>query len=149
MMSANLQATGPFARLRASKSTLGIPRAMMLALVFVALAFVSLRPFCQLAFANDGQSGVAGFVTAAGHAPAEHPDRGDTPCGTGCTSIKDGTLVKPAEPLASWTRSGSLGAVLFASTGLLLFVRSRNPARRLLVIPPERSFYARSARILR
>lgn len=108
----------------------------MLALVFVALGFVSLRPFCELAFAGGGHSDIAGFVSAAGHAAAEHPDRGDPPSGTCCASINDGTLLKPAEPLVSWTPGGSLGAVLFASAGLLLFARSRNPARRLFAVPP-------------
>lgn len=148
-MSANLQPTGPFVRLRASKSTLGMRRAMMLALAFVALGFVSLRPFCELAFANGGHSDVATVVAVAGHFVAGHPDREDMPSAACCASVEDGTLVKPAEPLVSWTQGGLLGAVLFASAGLLLFARSRNPARRLLAVPPERSFYARSARILR
>ena len=149
MMSANLRPTGPFARLRASNSTPGMARAMLLALLFLALGFVSLRPFCEFAFANHGQGEVAGFVTAAGPAPAAHQDRGGAPSGVCCASIKDGTMVKPAELLASWTRGGSLGIVLFASASLLLFARPRAPARRVLAASPERSFYARSARILR
>lgn len=122
---------------------------MMLALVFVALAFVLLRPFCEVEYAGEGNSGTAGFVTAAGYDTAAHPGRGDTPSGTCCSSVKDGTLVKPAELLTSWTRDDSPGALLFASAGLLLFARSRNPAGRRLAAPLGRSFYARSARILR
>lgn len=122
---------------------------MMLALVFVALAFVLLRPFCEVEYAGEGNSGAAGFVTAAGHDTAAPPGRGDTPPGTCCSSVTDGTIVKPAELLTSWTRGGSLGAALLASTGLLLFARSRNPAERRLAVSPGRSFYARSARILR
>ena len=148
-MSVILEPTGLIARLRASRSTLGVPRLLVVALAFVALGFVSLRPFCEFAFANHGQGEVAGFVTAAGPAPAAHQDRGGAPSGVCCASIKDGTMVKPAELLASWTRGGSLGIVLFASASLLLFARPRAPARRVLAASPERSFYARSARILR
>ena len=123
---------------------------MMLVLLFVALAFVLLRPFCEVEYAGEERSGVAGFVTAAGYDTAAHPGRGDTPSGTCCSSVKDGTLVNPAELLTSWTRGDSPGTLLFASAGLLLFARSRDPAGRLfLAVSPERSFYARSAHILR
>ena len=121
----------------------------MLALAFVALAFVSLAPFCEIASANYGNSELAGFVTAAGQAAAEHPDGGDTPPVACCAGVKDGTLVKASEPLVTSTRGGSLGIMLFASIGLPLFARSRDPARRILAAPPGLSFYARSARILR
>lgn len=126
-----------------------MPRTTLLALVFVALAFVLLRPFCEVEYAGDGNSGVAGFVTAAGHDTAAHPGRGYPPSGTCCSSVKDGTVVKPAELLTSWTRGDSPGALLFASAGLLLFVRSRNTVGRRLAAPLGRSFYVRSARILR
>ena len=121
----------------------------MLAMAFVALGFVSLAPFCELAFANHGNSEFAGFVTAAGRAAAEQPDRGDAPPVACCAGVKDGTLVKVAEPLVTSTRGGSLGIMLFASIGLPLFARSRDPAKRILAAPPGLSFYARSARILR
>jgi len=148
-MSMDPQPTGPFARLRAARSTLGVARAMTYALVFLALAFVLLRPLCEFAFASDGHGGVAGFVTAVEHASGGQPDRGDTPSGVCCESVKDGTVLTPAGLLASWTRGDSPGALLFATAGLLLFARSRNPARRFLAALPERSFYGRSARILR
>ena len=121
----------------------------MLAMAFVALGFVSLAPFCELAFANYGNSELAGFVTAAGQAAAEHPDRGDTSPVACCASAKDGTLLKPAGPLVSSTKGGAPGAVLFAPAVLLLIARSRDPARRILAAPSGLSFYARSARILR
>jgi hypothetical protein len=149
-MSANLEAIGSIAvaRLRASKSTLGMPRGMLLVLVVTALGFLSLRPFCDLAFA--GTNGDHAHAVAAA-ALGIHQDRdgGDTPSGTCCAGIKDGTLVKPAEPLISWTPGGTLGATLFAFAGLLPFARSRNPARTSLAVSPGRSYYARSARILR
>jgi hypothetical protein len=122
---------------------------MMLALVFVALAVVLLRPFCEIEYAGEGNSAVAGFVTAAGHDIASHPGRGDTPSATCCSNVKDGTPVKSAEVLTSWTRGDLPGALLFASAGLLLFARPRNPAGRRLAVPPGSSFYTRSARILR
>ena len=121
---------------------------MMLVLVLAALAFVLLRPFCEFEYAAEANSGVAAFVAAAGHVAAAQP-RGEAPSGTCCSSVKDGTLVKPAELIASRTRGDSPGALLFASAGLLLFARSRNPAGRRLAALPERSFHARSARILR
>jgi hypothetical protein len=121
---------------------------MMLALVFVALAFVLLRPFCEVEYAGEGNSAVSGFATA-GHDTAAHPGRGDTPSETCCSSFKDGTPVKPAELLTSWTRGDSPGALLFASAGLLLSVRSRNRVGRRLAALPGSSFHARSARILR
>lgn len=122
---------------------------MMLVLLFAALAFVLLRPFCEVEYAGDGNSGVAGLVSAAGYDNAAHAGRGDTHSGTCCSSVKDGTLVKRAELLTSWTRGDSPGALLFASAGLLLFARSRSPAGRRLAAPPGRTFYSRSARILR
>lgn len=125
-----------------------MPRAVVLALVFAALGFLSLRPFCDFAFAA-AYSDHAQPVSAA--AQGIHQDRGtgETPSGTCCAGIKDGTLLKPAEPLISWTPGGTLGAMLFAFSGLLLFARSRNAVRTPLAVPPERSYYARSARILR
>lgn len=122
---------------------------MLLAVILAALALLLLRPFCGLVSAGNGQSDVAGGVRAAGHVVAEHPDPGDALSGTCCATIKDGTLVKPAEPLVSWTAGGTLGTAVFAFTGLLLFAPSRNPVRILLAVPPQRSYYFRSARILR
>jgi len=145
----NLQPNGPTAGLGAAILTPGMARAIACALVFLALAFVLLRPLCEFTFAGDGRSGVAGFVTAAGQASAGHPDRGDAPTGLCCESVKDGSVLKAAGLLASWTGGDSPGVLLFASAGLLLFARPREPARRLPAVLPERSFYARSARILR
>lgn len=154
MNSVNLQGIGwsALGRLPSSRAILGVPRAVLFALVFAALGFLSLRPFCDLAFAgthSGTHSDPAHAVSAA--AQGIHQDRGagDTQSATCCARIKDGTLVKPAEPLISWTSGGTLGAALLAIAGLPLFARSSNPARSLLAVPPERSYYARSARILR
>lgn len=122
---------------------------MALALAFVALAFVLLRPFCEIAFSTDGHSYAASLDAGAEHVAAEHSDGRNTPSGICCDSVKDGTLVKPAALLVSWHQGGSLGAVLFAATGLLLYAQPRKPTRWRLAAPPSRSFYARSARILR
>lgn len=150
-MLTKLQPIGPIASTRASalESMLGIPRAMMLAVVFVALGIVSLRPFCELAFAEHRHGDLAGFVAAAGYATAGEQAPEGAPSVTCCTSIKDGTFVKPAEPFASPIQGGSLGTVFLASAGLLLFARSPAPASKLFAVLPERSFYVRSARILR
>ena len=117
----------------------------MLALVFAALGLLSLRPFCGLAFATPGHSDYARAVTSAGQAAAEYPGSGNMPSGTCCDSITDGTLVKSADPLISWTA----GTTPFAFSGLVPFVQSRDPVRIPLAVPPERSYYVRSARILR
>jgi len=134
--------------LRASRPILGVPRALLFALVFAALGFLSLRPFCELAFAGT-HSEHAQAVSAAALGIQQDRGTGDTRSGTCCARIKDGTLVKPAEPLISWTSGGTLGAALLAIAGLPLFAPSSNPARAHFAVPPERSYYARSARILR
>lgn len=138
-----------FGRLRSFRSALDMPRAMLLALAFAALGVVLLRPLCELGFAGDVHSAVAGFATAGERTIGGHPDRGDTPSVACCDSVKDGTVAKPAELLASWTRGGAPGAALLLSAGLLLFARPRDTARLSLADLPERSFHARSARILR
>lgn len=151
MMSANLQAIGSivFARQRGSKWGSGMLRGTMVALVFAALGFLSLHPFCDLALAANGHGDAARAVAAVMHGIDPDSNPAHTPSGACCETVKDGTLVKAAEPLISWTPGGALGAALFAFAGLPLLASSRNPVRARLTVRPERSFYARSTRILR
>jgi hypothetical protein len=137
------------ARLRIAKSMSRAKRAMVLAFVFMAAGFVSLRPICELALGKYSAIHSVVLSVATGHATATQPDSGGTPSAICCANVGDGSLVKPAEALASWTQGGTQGTILFFSAGLLLFARSRYPAIRLLTALPERSFYTRSARILR
>lgn len=136
-----LAATGP------RISSVRWPRGSALAIVVLVLAFVLLRPFCDLAAAD--QVHVAPTATVAGHGVAGHADSGTPLSAACCAQISAGTVVNPAASLVSWLSVAPLGAALFVLAGLPLFASSRHPARFRLAAPPERSFYARSARILR
>jgi hypothetical protein len=136
-------------RLRNARSMSRITRAMVLALVFMAAGFVSLRPICEFAFGK--YSGIHEVVlsVATGHATTTQPNSGGTPSAICCANVNDGTLVKPAEAVVSWTQGGMQGTVLFLSAGLLLFAQLHYPASKSAAALPRRSFYTRSARILR
>lgn len=136
-------------RLAAARSARRRARSVLLALAFISLAFVLLRPFCELTFGSDGPNGVVGILYAGGHASTGRMDGGDSRSGTCCDSVKDGTLLTLVEPTALRAQGGSLAVLAFVSAGLLLLARPRNPAGKFLPAPPERSYYARSARILR
>lgn len=125
-------------------------RGAALALVVAALALLVLKPFCDLAFAAAGNGEIAPVAAmAVGHGIAGHPDPAAPESEACCASIADGTLIKPAEFLISWMPDVSLGAAFIVLAGLLPVAGSRNAARVRFAAPPERSFYIRSARILR
>lgn len=130
-------------------STARGPRGAALALVFVALALLLPRPFCDLAFAAASQSKAAPGVTTIVHGVAGHADTITPSSEACCANISDGTLVNPAGPLIPWLPDVPLGAALFVLAALPLFARPRHAVRCRLAAPPERHFYARSARILR
>jgi hypothetical protein len=150
MESVVLNGTGKFARWHFSRLMSGAPRAAMLGLIVVALGVLSLRATCAIAFADHSNGAVSNVIMPAGHAAAGHLDPGGAPSASCCDRAGDATLVKPADLLASWTRGAPLGIVFFASAGMLSFARRRIPQ---LMFPfaalPERSYYARSARIQR
>jgi len=102
-------------------------RGAALAIVIAALATLLLWPYCGA---------------------AEHPDSGTPLSESCCAQVSDGTVVTPAA-LVSWPSDAPPGAALFLLAGLPLFPGSRPAARFRPAAPPERSFYARSARILR
>ncbi len=124
-------------------------RGAALALVFVALALLLPRPFCDLAFAAASQSKTAPALTTIVHGVAGHADAVTQSSEACCANISDGTVVSPAGPLVPWLPDVSLGAALFVLAALPLFARPRHAARFRLAALPERHFYARSARILR
>lgn len=125
-------------------------RGAALALVVAALALLVLKPFCDLAFAAAGNGEIAPVpAMAVVHGIAGHPGPAAPESEACCASIADGTLIKPAESLISWMPDVSLGAAFIILAGLLPVAGSRNAARVRFAAPPERSFYIRSARILR
>lgn len=137
-------------KLAAPAPRLRTTRGAALALVVAALALLVLKPFCDLAFAAAGNGEIAPVAAKAiGHGLAGHPGPAAPESGACCASIADGTLINPAESLIPWMPDVSLGAAFIVLAGLLPVEGSRNAARVRLAAPPERSFYIRSARILR
>ena len=134
---------------RTTKAAPGMARQVLFAVLAAALAVLALRPFCDLAFAGVGRGDCARLWAAAGQHAAEQPDPASDSTGECRVSINDANLVNPAEPLIPWVPDVPLGAALFILAGLPLFASSRNAVRFRLAVPPERPFYARSARILR
>ncbi len=135
--------------MRASEPPAGASRWTMLLLVCAALAVLSFRLACELAFAGHSHGAIAAAVMQVGNAAAGYATPGDPASGSCCSRIEDGTLVKPADALAWRMQGAPLGAALFASTALLLFARRRIPEKCLYTALPGRSFYARCTRILR
>lgn len=125
-------------------------RGVALALVFAALALLVLKPFCDLAFTAAGNAEIASAaITAIGHGSAGHPGPAAPESVACCASIVDETLINSAESHLPWMPDVLLGAA-FIVFGVPLPVKGlRNAARFRLAVPPERSFYLRSARILR
>ena len=119
------------------------------ALAAAALALLLLRPFCDFAFAIGHPISIATAAMAAAHGEAAHVNPTIEPSESCCAIATDGTLLTSAEMLIRGGADAPLIAVLLVSSSLLLFARARDPARRLFAVLPERSFYARSARILR
>jgi hypothetical protein len=124
-------------------------RTVLFALAFLSLGSVLLRPFCEFPFSSDRASGIVSLFHAGGHAAAENLNGSDAPSETCCDSVKDDTLLTAAEPSILRAQGGTLAVLVFVSAGLLPFARPRHPTGRFLPALPERSFYARSARILR
>ena len=124
------------------------PHATALVLVFAALTLL-LLPFCDLRFATAGQGGIAPAVAPIGHGVAGYPEPAAPRSETCCTNIADEMLLKPAEPLIASMPGVPLGAALFLLAELPLFASARQAVKFRTGAPPERSFYVRSARILR
>ena len=120
-----------------------------LALAVAALGLLLLRPICDSAFTAAGHGGIAPAVAMIGHAVAGHPDPAPPQSEACCASVADETLLKAAEPLVTWMPDATLRAALFVIAALPLLSSSRHSAKFRLAAPPERSFYVRSARVLR
>ena len=125
-------------------------RGAAFALVVAALALLVLKPFCDLAFASSGDANSSTVVaTAAGHAVAGHPGTEAPEAATCCATVSDATLINSAKSLVPRMPDVSLGAAFILLAGLVPVAGPRNAAKFGLAAPPERSFYVRSARILR
>jgi hypothetical protein len=134
--------------MRGSTIWLG-PGVRRVAAVFAVVALLSLQPFCHHALAAAGNGGAANAVSAATHGVTAFPGDGELPSGKCCSGIRGGALVKPLDPPIPWTAGGVLAAAL-AAPGARLVTRFPRYAERIsIAVPRERSFYARSSRILR
>ena len=125
-------------------------RRWWVALAIFALAFLSLRPACDLWLSHWSKHeiahfGVAHAAGAHGHAPANAPD--GLPC---CATVDQGTLVKSFNAIAwrSWLNDVAPAAPV-ARTVLRVAVLLSLSLTTSVIPPGNLPFYARSARILR
>lgn len=120
------------------------------ALAIVALAFLALRPACEVWLSHwDGHGGSAhAAVTAVSAANVSPHGSHDVPC---CSSITSSSLVAPADSvLARFGQDKVPPAMLFAWTVTVPVATYVRRSLSAFVAPPGvPSFYERSARILR
>lgn len=129
-------------------SALPIRRRVFLALAAIALLAVLLRPACELWFAHvDAGTAAADAATLAANALFEHDSDPAAQC---CASVSDADHVAPLQAVSGGVKAfgGVAPAALVAIVaGIAILTRQlhwlRSPPRR------PRSFYLRSARILR
>lgn len=125
-------------------------RGVALAIAVAALALLVLKPFCDLAFASAGKGGFASAAAmTSGHAIPVHTGPATPDSAMCCASVTGGSLINSAESQVPWMPDISLGVAFIVLAGLLPVAGSRNAAWSRFAAPPERSFYLRSARILR
>lgn len=110
---------------------------MFVVLAILALSLVPLRAFCDLGWANAAQ-------TMSGH-PTGHGEGHSDLC---CASIANSALVNSVAPDLSGGPSAAPVIALLVSA-LLLSGFLVQPSRLAGAPLPSRSYYARSARILR
>lgn len=112
-------------------------RVAFVVLAVLALSLLPLRALCELELANAAQ-------TTSEH----HTGHGDGKSDLCCTSMDDGALVDSTVPGLSGGPSGAPLVALLASAPILSGLAVQ-PLRLAGAPPPSRSYYARSARILR
>lgn len=127
-------------------SALPIRRRVFLALAAIALLAVLLRPACDLWFTHVG-AGATDAATLAADAPFEHDGDPATQC---CVNVSDARQMAPLQAVLGGVKaSGGVApaALVAILTGIALLTRQLHWLR----LPPRRSrsFYLRSARILR
>lgn len=129
-------------------SPLPLRRGAFVALAAIALLAVLLRPACELWFAHVGAGAAAAdAATLAANALSEHDSDPAAQC---CASVSDADHVAPLQAVSGGVKAfgGVAPAALVAIVaGIAILTRQlhwlRSPPRR------PRSFYLRSARILR
>jgi len=109
------------------------------AAAFAALLLALVHPFCSIPFVGTG----------AAHAAMSSPETGGTLPDTCCSDAKDGALAKPAGVLMASPAEDSFGAPLGSWIRLPASSHAGAVVDTALAAPPQRSYYARSARILR
>lgn len=123
-------------------------RKWWVAFAIVALAFLSLRPACEVWLSHAKGHDVvqlSALHAAVGHeAPAHAPH--DTAC---CASIEGATLVKPGDTLVLRIAQIPDAAALNAQAVLRVAVPPLHALSASVIPPGIASFYVRSARILR
>jgi hypothetical protein len=114
----------------------GRARGAFVVLAILALSLSPLRVLCDLGLAHAGQT-----------TSAHQTGHGDSDlC---CTSVGDRALVNAATPDLSSGKGVTLLAAALASVLILSGFLVRRPLRLAGAPPPSRSYYARSARLLR
>jgi len=119
------------------------------ALALVALAFVSLRPACDVWLSHwakrDGALHSVAHNVVAHEAPAHETH--DTPC---CASIEGGALVKPSDVAVLGAKQPQSPAYFFVTSTALRIATPLLHALTASVTPlGSPPFHVRSARILR
>ena len=126
-----------------------VNRGVIAAVALLAFALTILRPFCDVAFAAAGPDVHAHQIQGETRAAFEEHARHDPPGGDCCTSVGDWTPVPPLALPAAWMAGETPAAAPRAPIDRHIPAYAHRPARVAQAPPPERSFYARSARILR
>jgi hypothetical protein len=110
---------------------------IVVVLAILGLSFLPFRVFCELAHAHAAQA-----------ASATHYEQGGEESGPCCASVDDRALLESVTPDLS---AGNGVALVVAALAPLLFVPGFPPGilRITGAPPPPRSYYARSARVLR
>lgn len=111
----------------------------MFAAAFAALLLVLVHPLCSVAYPG----------TTIPHASASTSDTGHTLPETCCSDAKDGALVKLAELFIASMVGDAPGPAPVSWIRLPVSSDAGVAASTQLAVSPERSYYARSARILR
>jgi hypothetical protein len=120
------------------------------ALAIVALAFLSLRPACEVWLSHWAKHGSAQHAlahSAAPHGVAPVHESHDVPC---CARIEGAALVKPlALPIPSAEQPKSLAFPVLVATALQVAAPLLHALTASVIPPGSPPFYVRSARILR
>lgn len=127
----------------------GRSRKWWAALALVALAFVSLRPACDVWLSHWAKHDATLHSVAHSVVTHESPahQTHDTPC---CASIEASALVKPADIAALGAEQLKSPALPFFAAAVLRIATPLLHALTASVIPPgSPPFHVRSARILR